>query len=117
MFNFEKLIVWQKSIVLADLIYGLTKAFSPDERFGLTSQMRRAAVSVSSNIAEGCSRASKTDFRRFIEISTGSALELTSQSAIARNQGLLTEDAHQQIYSACLEIVRMLSGLHDSLGD
>ena len=117
MFNFEKLKVWHKSIALADLTYGLTKSFSPDERFGLTSQMRRAAVSIASNIAEGCSRDTKTDFRRFIEIATGSAFELSSQTIIPRNQGLLTEDAQQQIYSATLEIVRMLSGLRDALGD
>jgi four helix bundle protein len=117
MFNFEKLEVWRKSIALADMVYGITKSFPADERFGLTSQMRRSAVSISSNLAEGCSRGSKTDFRRFIEIATGSAFELTSQSVIARNQGLLTEDAHQQIYTAALEIVRMLSGLHDSLKD
>lgn len=117
MFNFEKLEVWRKSIALADLIYGLTKSFPTDERFGLTSQMRRSVVSISSNVAEGSSRSSRTDFRRFIEIATGSAFELSSQSAIACNQGLLTEAAHQQIYRASLEIVRMLSGLHDSLRD
>ena len=117
MFNFEKLKVWHKSIALADLIYGLTKSFPVEERFGLTNQMRRSVVSISSNLAEGCSRASQADFRRFIEIATGSAFELSSQSIIARNQGLLPEAAHQQIYHATLEIVRMLSGLHDSLRD
>ena len=117
MFNFEKLQVWRKSIVLADLIYGFTRSFPTEERFGLTNQMRRSAISISSNIAEGCSRASRPDFRRFVEIATGSAFELSSQSVIARNQGLLTEAAHQQIYRAALEIVRMLSGLHDSLRD
>lgn len=117
MFNFEKLKVWQKSIALADLVYRLTKTFPSDERFGLTNQMRRSAVSISSNLADGCSRASKADFRRFIEIATGSAFELSSQSTISRNQGLLNEDGHQQIYRNALEIVRMLSGLRDSLGD
>jgi len=62
MFNFEKLEVWKKSIALASSVYGLTKVFPADERFGLSSQMRRAAVSISSNVAEGCSRSSKTDF-------------------------------------------------------
>jgi len=117
MFNFERLAVWQKSIVLADLTYRLTKSFPPEERFGLTAQMRRSAVSISSNVAEGCSRASRTDFRRFVEIAAGSAFELSSQSVIARNQGLLTEDTHQQIYGSALEIVRMLSGLHKFLKD
>ncbi len=117
MFNFEKLDVWHKSIALADTVYSLTKSFPPDERFGLTNQMRRAAVSISSNIAEGCSRNSKTDFKRFIEIATGSVFELVSQSRIAREQGLLQVADHDRIYQAALEIVRMLTGLHDSLKD
>jgi four helix bundle protein len=117
MFNFEKLDVWRKSIDLADLVYGLTKSFPADERFGLISQMRRSAVSVSSNLAEGCSRASRADFRRFIEIATGSAFEVVSQSFIACNQGLLTNEARQQIYHSSLEIVRMLCGLRASLKD
>jgi hypothetical protein len=83
MFIFEKLDVWHKSVALADLVYGLTKSFPSDERFGLTNQMRRAAVSVSSNLAEGCSRGSKPDFSRFIEIATvppsSSSLRLESQ--------------------------------------
>ena len=117
MFNFEKLDVWQKSVALADLIYSTTKSFPSDERFGLTNQMRRAAVSISSNIAEGCSRGSKPDFRRFIEIAAGSAYEVVSQARIARAQGFLAADAHDRIYAAALEIVRMLTGLRDSLRD
>ncbi len=117
MFNFEKLDVWQKSIAFADLVYCVTKSFPSDERFGLTNQMRRATVSVSSNIAEGCSRSSKPDFRRYIEIATGSAFELVSQARIARSQGFLAADAHDRIYAAALEIVRMLTGLRDSLRD
>jgi four helix bundle protein len=115
MLNFEKLQVWQKSIGLADLVYGYTRRFPADERFGLTSQMRRAAVSVSSNLAEGSSRKSRCDYRRFIEISAGSAFELVSQSLIARNQGFLTAEDHQVLYDSTLEIIRMLSGLRDSL--
>ena len=76
MFNFEKLDVWQKAIDFADLVYNRTRGFPADERFGLTNQMRRAAVSVSSNIAEGTSRISQTDFARFIEIASGSVFEV-----------------------------------------
>ena len=76
MFNFEKLEVWQKAIDFADLVYSPTQSFPADERFGLTNQMRRAAVSISSNIAEGSSRTSKTDFARFLEIATGSVFEV-----------------------------------------
>src|SRR2546423_1944951 len=115
MFNFEKLEVWQKSIALADIIYRKTRNFPSDERFGLTNQMRRAAVSVSSNIAEGSSRSSKTDFGRFIEISTGSLFEVVSQAFIAKRQGFLNDDQFQKLYRAAEEQSRMQSGLRKSL--
>ena len=115
MFNFEKLSVWQKAIDFADLVYSSTRAFPAEERFGLTNQMRRAAVSVSSNIAEGCSRISKADFARFLEIATGSVFEVTSQAFIACRQGFLEEDGFRAIYSAAEEQSRMLSGLRKSL--
>ena len=117
MFNFEKLDVWKKSITLAGTVYTLTKTFPSEERYGLTSQMRRAAVSISSNLAEGCARSSKADFRRFIEIATGSAFELVSQSRIARDQNLLATESHDQLYQTTLEIVRMLTGLRESQRD
>ncbi len=117
MLNFEKLDVWHKAIALANAVYALTKSFPADERFGLPNQMRRAAVLISSNIAEGCSRGSKADFRRFIEIATGSAFEVVSQARVAREQGLLAPDDHDGLYQNTLEIVRMLSGLRDSLKD
>jgi four helix bundle protein len=79
--------------------------------------MRRAAVSISSNIAEGCSRGSKPDFRRFIEIATGTAFELVSQARIARGQEFLAPAGHDRIYQAALEIIRMLTGLRTSLRD
>ncbi|HYP15773.1 MAG TPA: four helix bundle protein [Opitutus sp.] len=117
MLNFEKLEVWKKSIVLADLVYVATKSFPADERFGLTSQMRRSAVSISSNLAEGSSRGSKADFRRFVEIATGSTFELASQAQVALNQQLLSPEQHRALREAALEIVRMLSGLRSSLGE
>ncbi len=115
MFNFEKLDVWQKAIDFTDLVYANTRSFPTEERFGLTNQMRRAAVSVSSNIAEGCSRSSKTDFARFIEISTGSVFEVVSQAFIGRRQGFLTESGFELLYHAAEEQSRMLSGLRKSL--
>src|SRR3954463_5228845 len=111
MFNFEKLDVWQRSMDLADVIYKKTRDFPPDERFGLTNQMRRAAVSISSNIAEGSSRSSKTDFGRFIEISTGSLFEVVSQAFLAERQGFLNKDQFQRLYRAAEEQSRMQSGL------
>ena len=115
MFNFEKLDVWQKSIGLADLTCQLTKSFPVDERFGLTNQMRPAAVSIFSTLAEGCSRESKTDFRRFIEIAVDSAFELVSQTRVAQIQGWLNTETNAKIYGSALEVVRMLSGRRDSL--
>ena len=115
MFNFEKLDVWHKAIEFADLVYACTRGFPPDERFGLTNQMRRAAVSVSSNLAEGASRSSKTDFARFVEIAAGSAYEVVSQSFIGRRQGFLSEEQFREIYAAAEEQSRMLSGLRRAL--
>ena len=91
MFNFEKLDVWQEAIQFADLVYELTSNFPDEERFGLTNQMRRAAVSVSSNIAEGSSRISRTDFARFVEIATGSLFEVVSQTTIALRRHMSRE--------------------------
>ena len=115
MFNFEKLDVWQKAIGFADLIYNKTRAFPSDERFGLTNQLRRAAVSISSNIAEGSSRSSKSDFARFVEIATGSVFEVVSQAFIAQRQSFLSEDQFREIYADAEELSRMLSGLRKSL--
>jgi four helix bundle protein len=115
MFNFEKLEVWQKAIDFAYLICNETRTFPPDERFGLTNQLRRAAVSISSNIAEGSSRSSKTDFARFAEIATGSVFETVSQAFIAQRRTFLTEAHFRKIYADAEELSRMLSGLRKSL--
>lgn len=100
MFNFEKLDVWNDAIDFADLVYSTSRSFPADERFGLTTQIRRAAISVSSNIAEGSSRASRVDFARFVEIATGSLFEVVSQSLIAKRQEFITEEDHAFIYAA-----------------
>ena len=117
MFGFERLDVWKKSIEFADLVYRVTRALPDEERFGLTSQMRRAAVSVSSNIAEGSTRFSKADFARFIEIAGGSVFEVVSQSFISRRQGFLAEADFSALYAAAEEQGRMLSGLRKSVLD
>jgi four helix bundle protein len=115
MFNFEKLDVWHEAIGFADIVYSATQVFPDGERFGLTSQMRRVAVSISSNIAEGSSRTSRQDFARFIEIATGSLFEVVSQSTIAKRQSFLSEQDYANIYSACEKQSKMLSGLRRSL--
>lgn len=115
MFNFEKLDTWHQAIRFADLVYQLTRNFPDEERFGLTHQMRRAAVSISSNVAEGCSRSSRVDYARFVEIATGSVFEVVSQATIGRNQSFLTGTDYQQLYQAAEKQSRMLSGLRNSL--
>jgi four helix bundle protein len=115
MFNFEKLETWQEAIAFADLIYGVTKSFPADERFGLTNQMRRAAVSISSNLAEGSSRNSRADSARFVEIAAGSVFEVVSQTFIARRQNFLSEKDFNKIYTASEKLGKMLSGLRRSL--
>ena len=115
MFNFEKLDTWHEAIAFADRVYHLTRNFPTDERFGLTHQMRRAAVSISSNIAAGCSRSSRCDYGRFVEIATGSLFEVVSQAVIGRNQGFLSEADYKTLYEAAEKQSRMLSGLRKSL--
>jgi len=115
MFNFERLDVWQKAIDFADVIYNETRAFPAEERFGLTNQLRRAAVSISSNIAEGSSRSSKNDFARFTEIAAGSVFEVVSQAFIARRQSFFSQEQFWNIYADAEQLSRMLSGLRKSL--
>jgi four helix bundle protein len=115
MFNFEKLEVWKEAIDFADLVYSVTRSFPNDERFGLTNQMRRAAVSISSNVAEGSSRSSRPDFARFVEIATGSVYEVVSQSVISKRQDFVSEADYQRLYAAAEKQSMMLSGLRRSL--
>jgi len=114
MFNFEKLDVWQSAIDFADAIYRATREFPADERFGLTSQLRRSSVSIAANIAEGNGRFSKKDYVRFLEISYGSLMETISHLAIAHRQQILDETAYGDLYRHAERLARMLSGLRAS---
>jgi len=114
-FRFERLDVWQKGIAFASLIYKVTRGFPAEERYGLTSQIRRAAVSISSNIAEGSSRSSDHDFARFIEIAYVSLMECVSQSYVARDEQFLSQDQFAQLYSDADELGRMLSSFRARL--
>jgi four helix bundle protein len=105
----------KKRLNLPTLVYDLTKSFPDHERFGLTNQMRRAAVSVSSNVAEGSSRSSRTDFARFIEIAAGSLFEVVSQAAIAKRQGFTNDASHKRLIMTAEKQIKMLSGLRKSL--
>ena len=114
-FRFEKLDVWQKAAEFAELVYRVTRRFPEDERFGLTNQMRRAAVSVSSNIAEGQSRSSSKEMIRFVEIAYGSLMETVSQSHIALRQQFLSEEQFGEIERLADDVARMLSGFRSRL--
>ena len=115
MFNFEKLDTWHEAITFADSVYPITRHFPDEERFGLTNQMRRAALSISSNIAEGSSRSSRPDYIRYLEIATGSLFEVVSQATIGRHQGFLSQLEYDELYQAAEKQSRMLSGLRNSL--
>ena len=115
MFNFEKLDVGNEAIEFADFVYSVTRSFPGEERFGLTNQMRRAAVSISSNIAEGSSRYAKPDFARFVELATGSLFEVVSQATVGKRQGFLSEADYNRLYAACEKQSKMISGLRRSL--
>ncbi len=114
-FRFQKLAVWQKAIDFADQIYKLPAQFPSDERFGLTSQMRRAAVSISSNIAEGSGRSSDIEFNRFVEIAYGSLMEVVSQAVLANRRKMLIDEDLSKILTDGEELARMMSGLKASL--
>ena len=115
MFKFEKLDVWHKAVEYADLIYKFSREFPSEERLGLTRQLRRSAVSVSSNIAEGSSRSSDTDLARFIEIAYGSLLESVSELHVAKRQRYLKTDAFEESYQKAENLAKMLSGLRRNL--
>lgn len=115
MFGFEKLNVWQLAVEFADAIYAATAGFPAAERFGLTSQIRRSAVSVSANIAEGSGRGTKRDFARFVEIAFGSLMETISHLTICKRQSLLNETCYRTLYDQASTLARMLSGLRRSL--
>ena len=102
---------------LAVAVYEVTRTFPPDERFGLTSQLRRSAVSIPSNIAEGEARESAMDFRRYLAIAKGSNAELQTQLMLARKLGLGAEDGLTRCEGLATEVQRMLLGLMRAQGE
>ena len=96
-------------------IYGATRSFPKDETYGLTSQMRRAAVSIPCNIAEGQGRMSKKEFRQFLALSRGSVLELETQLQIAVDLDFVSAENTRELMSKTEELLRMLNGLMESL--
>lgn len=113
--TYRELLVWQKSIVLVTECYKLTARFPDHERFGLTSQLRRAAVSIPANIAEGHGRGSTKSFVHFLWIANGSRTELETHLVIAEQLSFATRSETVRIFELSNEIGRMLTGLRRSL--
>jgi four helix bundle protein len=109
--NFRELRVWRDSIDFAALVYQITKYFPAVEQFGLTRQVRRSVVSISSNIAEGCSRSSDKDFCHFLEIALGSAYEAETQLIIANRTELLDTDKLDECVESLQRLQRQLTAL------
>ena len=114
MFRFEQLKVWHKAVELYDVVDDLADRFPPKVRFGLADQIRRATLSVSSNIAEGSGRETTKDFRHFLSIAKGSTFEVVSISVICRRRGLITEQQYGEVYSRAEEVSKMLTALKRS---
>jgi len=111
----KKLRAFELADEMALLIYRHTATFPSEERYGLTSQMRRCAVSVASNIVEGCARHTQADYLRFLDIAFGSVRELEYQISLAKRLKYLDEIIAQQIESKCIETAKVLNGLINSL--
>lgn len=113
--DFRQLKVWEKSHQLALAVYKETKKFPKEELYGLTSQIRRASMSIPTNIAEGCGRNTDKDFARFIQISMGSASETEYQLILARDLEFLPIDTYEKLHNDVEEIKRMLASLLKTL--
>jgi four helix bundle protein len=115
--SFRELRVWNKSMDLAEMIYAITADFPKSETYGLSSQMRRAAVSIASNIAEGSARGTRRDFRQFVMIAKGSNCELQTQLTLARRLKYAGEIKVLEAEELSANISQMLSGLSKYLVD
>ncbi len=109
--SFKDLIVWQKSHGFVLEIYKLSKKFPSDEILGLTSQIRRAAVSISSNIVEGSQRGSDKDFKRFLYMARGSLAEVQAQLVLARDLGYITSKEFESVAQKAIEVNKLINGL------
>ncbi|MFH1546571.1 MAG: four helix bundle protein [Patescibacteria group bacterium] len=115
MANFRKLLVWQKAMELVMEIYQVTESFSEKEKFGLISQMRRAAVSIPSNISEGCERGTNKDFASFLVFARSSAAELETQVLISHSLKFLEKAKAENLLEKIIEIKKMLFALRKKI--
>lgn len=113
--SYKDLLVWQKGIALAKIVYYLTRQFPAEEKFGLISQMRRAAISVPSNIAEGQARHTTGEFIQFISHAEGSVAELDTQLIIAVDLGFASQDSAAAAFELIGDLRRMLNSLRRKL--
>jgi four helix bundle protein len=112
--NFKKYLVWQKGMSLAKEVYKISKAMPSEEKFGLCTQITRAAISIPSNLAEGCGRGSDKEFRRFVEIALGSAYELETQLLLIQELELSKKEM-KDVLELVLEVQKMLQALVKTL--
>ncbi|SEP65168.1 four helix bundle protein [Flavobacterium urocaniciphilum] len=115
MHRFKELEIWKKSRLFCSKIYNETSIFPQDEKFGIINQLRRASVSIPSNIAEGSSRSSNKDFARFLEIAIGSAYEVETQLLISADLGFINEEKVKELTELLEEIIKMTSRFRSSL--
>jgi four helix bundle protein len=111
LFEFEKFDVYQRSVEFANKMFSLTKKFPETERYGLSSQLNRAASSISLNIAEGFSNFYKKDKNKYFRIARGSTYECVPALLISKKQSYIDDQVHEELYNDCFEISRMISGL------
>lgn len=115
--DYKNLTVWKESMELARAVYRLCRMFPPEERYALADQMRRAAVSIPSNIAEGHDRHSDKEFRRFLLIAKGSAAELDTQLILCRDFGYIQQEEAESLLSQCAKIRAKLYNFINKLSD
>ncbi len=115
MHNFRELKIWRIGMDIAKLVFQLTRTFPPEERYSLTSQLTRCAVSIPSNIAEGCGRKSNKEFGHFLSISLGSAFELETQLILANEFGYIDKQVFENALLQINEVQKMIGGLQKTL--
>ncbi|OGJ55634.1 four helix bundle protein [Candidatus Peribacteria bacterium RIFCSPHIGHO2_02_FULL_52_16] len=112
---FQKLLIWQKGMDLVKLVYVVTKSFPKEEIYGLTSQSRRSAISIPSNIAEGSQRTSEKEFANFILMAKGSLAELHTQMLAAHDLGFISQEQIKLVLEKIIELDRMLYAFYKKL--
>lgn len=115
MFRFQKLEVWQESITYGSKVYNVVETFPKDELFGLSSQLKRASLSISSNIAEGSGSSSVKDFCNFLDIAIKSTLETVSQLLFAKERGYVSETKVNEFYEEAEKLTKRIQGLKQYL--